>query len=847
MGWPLSQDYNEAVQNPASSFADRELRGGQAACNGTGIPMPRSGNFADVYEFIGTSGARWAVKCFTRDVPHLQERYDQIDLHLLKVKPPMMVDFQYQPSGIRIRGQWYPILRMQWVEGLLLNEFVRNNLDEPAVLERLGQVWLALARHLRGAEIAHGDLQHGNILLVRGPQGVSLRLVDYDGMWVPALASVNSGEVGHSAYQHPQRVREGTYDAGVDRTSLLVVACALRCLSVGGWSLWHRYDNGDNLLFREADLQAPAKSALFQELLQLPDPKARMLAAELHAALTGDVEHVPGIDEILSENKVSNLVSVQRSAPPRKTENALSTSRDFSASQESYSPSTSEDYSDSKEVNPAARSEAYSDSREGDPPSTSGSFSDSYEYAPPEAEARKMRRSGIVAAGIVVMVTAAIVMWAFIVPEPKVTVSAEPSQFHIFRGETKKLTIRVQRQRYDGPIRVTLTGLPDGVTAPEVTLAKGKDEVEMELTAAPTGNAEHREVDVTALATNKVKIDRASFRLSVTPKPQPSEVILKVEPAQFDLPPGGTKNLTIKRTGHYDGPIHVKLIGLPPEVEVRPAEVTLARDEDKVEMELTATLFANGENKEVRVEETAPAANNVTVKSAQFTFSVRITPLPEVRLVVESDTFQITCGEKKKFTIHRTGYEGSLTPTFSGLPGDVKWTLLSSRRDVIEVELEAARSADFKGKEVTVTAIVDDRKVRVNPSRFILSVFNPEKEASELLRTATKSLDDARNARADSRKAKDAREKAYSGVQKIVDEYPGTKAAEEAKGMLETAQREFDYVMQMIRNAGTGTAQAAQETRNKAGARLRDIMNDYPGTKLATQASEQLKKLRLTD
>jgi hypothetical protein len=46
MAWPLSQDYNEAIQNPASSFADPELRAGEAATNALGMPMPSSGNFA---------------------------------------------------------------------------------------------------------------------------------------------------------------------------------------------------------------------------------------------------------------------------------------------------------------------------------------------------------------------------------------------------------------------------------------------------------------------------------------------------------------------------------------------------------------------------------------------------------------------------------------------------------------------------------------------------------------------------------------------------------------------------------------------------------------------------------
>ncbi len=190
MPWPLSQDYNEAIQDPQTCCADPELRGGQPVTNALGMPMPRSGNFADVYEFIGASGAKWAIKCFTRAVPGLRERYTEISKHLIHAKLPFTVDFEFLQRGIRIRGDWYPALKMQWVEGFLLNEFVRNNLDNPAALEGLGKIWLRMAKHLRDANMAHADLQHGNVILVPGKSAghLSVKLIDYDGMWVPGQA-----------------------------------------------------------------------------------------------------------------------------------------------------------------------------------------------------------------------------------------------------------------------------------------------------------------------------------------------------------------------------------------------------------------------------------------------------------------------------------------------------------------------------------------------------------------------------------------------------------------------------------------------------------------------------------
>ena len=218
-----------------------------------------------------------------------------------------MVDFSYLEKGIRVAGKWHPVLKMQWVEGLTLNQFVSKYLDKPAMLEALCQVWTRMATRLRAAEVAHGDLQHGNILLVpgAGANSLALKLIDYDGMWTPALAKVKSGEVGHGNYQHPQRLRERTYNAEVDRFPLLLIATALRALTVKGKTLWAKYDNGDNLLFKEADLRDPAKSELFRELAQLGDPTTTALTAHMRKSLAGDLASAPLLDAVLPETRLA--------------------------------------------------------------------------------------------------------------------------------------------------------------------------------------------------------------------------------------------------------------------------------------------------------------------------------------------------------------------------------------------------------------------------------------------------------------------------------------------------------------------------------------------------------------
>ena len=245
--------------------------------------------------------------------PQLHNRYLAISAHLDQAQRIFMVDFRYLDDGMRIRGDWFPILKMRWVEGFRLNEFVAEHLDRPVIIERLCQMWLKLAQELREAGMAHGDLQHGNVLLVPGTKTglLSLRLIDYDGLYVPALADQPSGEVGHPHYQHPQRLREGTYNAEIDRFSHLVIYTALRCLRLGGKVLWDRHDNGENLLFRESDFRNPSGSKLLRELWSIADADVRALVGRLVLTSQNPLPEAPLLDELMAGNRVVPLAAAE--------------------------------------------------------------------------------------------------------------------------------------------------------------------------------------------------------------------------------------------------------------------------------------------------------------------------------------------------------------------------------------------------------------------------------------------------------------------------------------------------------------------------------------------------------
>jgi hypothetical protein len=260
MPWPDRTEYYQVIQNPAFCFRDPELKAGRVDCLPNGLPRQFVGGFASVYK-IATSNRQWAVKCFLNNFPDQQQRYEAISNHLASTKLPYTVGFEFQPQGIRVSGRWYPTLRMEWVQGEKLIPYLQRNLQDSDALLDLEKKWIRMVRELQNAKIAHGDFQHENILLVNG----DLRLIDYDGMYVPALSGRGSHERGHKNYQHPAR-SESDFGPGLDNFAAWVIYLSIRALRVDP-HLWQRVSGGDDcLVFRKEDFDNPEYSEVLRVL-----------------------------------------------------------------------------------------------------------------------------------------------------------------------------------------------------------------------------------------------------------------------------------------------------------------------------------------------------------------------------------------------------------------------------------------------------------------------------------------------------------------------------------------------------------------------------------------------------
>lgn len=257
------------------------------------MPKAISGNFASVFSITSSSGKRYAVKCFTRDVPGQNERYEAIHTALASLARPWQVGFEFVAEGVMVDGRWYPILRMEWVEdSRTLIPWLESNLGHPdRILDVAGQ-FARCIEDLQGNGIAHGDLQHGNLLI---DSKSKLRVIDYDGMFVPSIKHLGSNELGLANYQHPGRT-SSDFGPYLDRFSAWLIYGSLLSLAAHPGLWWtFRQEGDEKLLFGKEDFIPPLDTIERLGLLGSPHAEVAGLLAEMLTA-SNSPSSVPEFD-----------------------------------------------------------------------------------------------------------------------------------------------------------------------------------------------------------------------------------------------------------------------------------------------------------------------------------------------------------------------------------------------------------------------------------------------------------------------------------------------------------------------------------------------------------------------
>ncbi|MDP1813708.1 MAG: serine/threonine-protein kinase [Leadbetterella sp.] len=249
--YPSNQDYKLALMIGADSF--RTLENIEILSHPLYPTEPwfATGGLAIVFK-IKYQGKLFALKCFTKESAERQERLLAISDYLKQNPNPYFVDFTYLENELWVEnengGEGYPVVLMEWVEGLTLDNYLKKvcaNEDKPT-LKRLYDNFGRLILWIQAQPIAHGDLKHDNILVMFDGQ---LKLIDYDGMYIPAFRGLKATELGSPCYQHPLRTAE-YFNENLDDFSLLILQITLLAFETEPY-LFFEHFNGDGLLFKD--------------------------------------------------------------------------------------------------------------------------------------------------------------------------------------------------------------------------------------------------------------------------------------------------------------------------------------------------------------------------------------------------------------------------------------------------------------------------------------------------------------------------------------------------------------------------------------------------------------------
>jgi len=267
MNYPSISDYIEALRDAEDSLS--ELKDLRLVYDDQGHPIMSSGNFAVVFKMQAPTGEYHALKCFLRDQEERSERYRLIAEELQYVQSTYLVKFRYLESELFVdvpntEGEEYPVLLMEWVDGIPLDQYLKTIINNGYKKDLLAYRFSLLARWLVTQPFAHGDLKPDNIC-VRGDG--SLVLLDYDGMYVPALSGRKSLEQGSPHYRHPLRSTL-PFDEHIDDYSLSLILLSLRAIALDE-TLYVRYSSSEYLLLSEQDQLPPYISPVFKELNRL--------------------------------------------------------------------------------------------------------------------------------------------------------------------------------------------------------------------------------------------------------------------------------------------------------------------------------------------------------------------------------------------------------------------------------------------------------------------------------------------------------------------------------------------------------------------------------------------------
>ncbi|ETR73790.1 MAG: Serine/threonine protein kinase [Candidatus Magnetoglobus multicellularis str. Araruama] len=302
--YPNIEEYKHAIRNIQNRLLSQSFQYVPSPSE-TSEPYFCAGNFSVVFRVKDKKGNHFALKCFTIETKDRLARYQAISSYLDQHKSDYFVAYEYLEKELFVTSNSagdneFPVLKMEWVHGntlaIALHEACNKN--DIQFLKNICDEWDKLCQFLLDHEIAHGDLKHDNIVVTENNK---LVLIDYDGMFVPALKNMDANEIGSSAYQHSKR-NHLMFNKDMDHFSMLVIKLSLHALKHNP-ELFKQYHTSENIIFSKKDFDNLEKSPLANEIKKLNHPYLNKLLQDLKQSCSSENIAIPNIHQILESRE----------------------------------------------------------------------------------------------------------------------------------------------------------------------------------------------------------------------------------------------------------------------------------------------------------------------------------------------------------------------------------------------------------------------------------------------------------------------------------------------------------------------------------------------------------------
>ena len=308
---PTVPSIRTSVENKSVLVLDEHAQNGVFKRDARGRLIAYTGGFSVVFPYEDANGEKWAFRCWHSDVNNSQKRYELIAEAIQKANLDFLCGFEYIEKGINVEGNIYPTTRMRWIDGVTIKEYICQNKKSKDRLLTLADNFLRMTQKLHNQSLAHGDLQHGNILISSDNK---IYLVDYDSFYCPELRGEPDTVTGLPDYQHPSRITNKYVTEKLDYFSELVIYLSIRAIAENP-SLIEKYkvEDADRMLFSKEDYKDFIHSSIYLDVKSLGKEFTELLDILEDYLSSKNINELEPFEKYLIEYKIAFTTSSVKS------------------------------------------------------------------------------------------------------------------------------------------------------------------------------------------------------------------------------------------------------------------------------------------------------------------------------------------------------------------------------------------------------------------------------------------------------------------------------------------------------------------------------------------------------